>query len=147
MVTTSSMSDDATPRRELNRYFRDSPFNDWMDLTVEALEEDRAVVTVPHDEKLTNPGGTVHGGVLAAVMDVTAAAVLLHAVEDLGGMSLVTTDMNIRYLRPATEDLRATGFVERAGSSMGVARVDIESTTPDESPEKVAAGSVSYRFL
>lgn len=147
MVRTTSMSDDVTPRRELNRYFRDSLCNEWIDLIVEALEEDRAVVTVPHDEKLTNPGGTVHRGILAAVMDVTASAVLLYVVEDFGGMSLLNTDMNIRYLRPATGDLRASGFVERAGSSMGVARMNIESSTADESSEKVASGSVFYRFL
>lgn len=141
------MAEDLPTIGELNSYFQRSPFNEWMDLGVESVEPGRSVVTVPYDERLTNPGGVVHGGILASLMDVTAAATLLTERENPAEPSLATTDMSIRYLRPASGELRAVGRIERAGSSLGVAAVDVESATEEDGRKKVATGSVSYKFL
>ena len=62
----------------------------------------------------------IHGGVIAALIDLTAHA----AVAVRTGGVAPTIDLRIDYLRPASGDLVATGALLRAGRS--VARSDVE---------------------
>lgn len=141
------MAADLPQKDDVERYFRRSPFNEWLDIRVADLAPKRAVLTVPEDEKFDNPEGSVHGGIFATLVNVAAGAALLTVVEDPWKTSLVTTDVTIRYLRPASSGLRAVGRVERAGSSSGVASVDIEPRNSGSDETTVAMGSASYRFL
>lgn len=122
----------------------------WLDLRVESIEDGRAVVVVPDDEKLRNVGqggGTpIHGGVAATVIDTVSGFALRTTFDDPVEARLTTTDLNVSYLRPAHGDLRATAEVVRAGGSMGVAEVDVTAPTP-EGEDTVAVGRASYRLF
>lgn len=122
----------------------------WLGLRVESIEDGRAVVVVPDDEKLRNigeGGGTpIHGGVAATVIDTVSGFALRTTFDDPMEAQLTTTDLNVSYLRPAHGDLRATAEVVRAGGSMGVAEVDVTAPTP-EGEDTVAVGRASYRLF
>lgn len=137
---------DTTQLAEANQYIRSGPFNEWLDVTVESLDGDRAVVSLPHATKLTNPGegGMIHGGICASLVDVAAGATIMQTLDD-DDVFLATTDMNVRYLRPATADLRAVGTVERVGSTLAIATVEVSET--DSADEPVALGSVSFKII
>ena len=68
---------------------------------LEVLEETRgeAAIHLPVSPKLIQGGGMIAGGVLATLADEAMAHAVMCLLEE--GQSLVTAEMNIRYLRAA----------------------------------------------
>lgn len=121
----------------------------WLDVRVEAVREGRVVLTIPFDEKLTNVGEppTIQGGVAATLVDVAGGLALRTDIEDAGPRQAVATiSLNVNYLRRAAGDLRATGEIVRAGGSVGVADVVVESENQGETVE-VATGQPTFRLF
>jgi uncharacterized protein (TIGR00369 family) len=124
-------------------------FLSWLGFTVEEFEAGRMVATVPFDRKLTNPTDppTVQGGVASTLVDVVGGIALRPYLADPVGDSLATINLNVNYLRPAAGDLTATAEVVRAGNSVGVSTVEVESETPDGETALVAVGQGAYRLF
>ena len=131
----------------LERELRQHGLFAWLDLDIVAVEPGRAVFDLPFDEKFANlSSGTVHGGVTATVIDTASGFALRSTFEDPGAAALTTTDLNVRYVRPARDDLRVEAEVVRAGSSRGV--TECEVTTVHEGERKiVATGGTTYRLF
>lgn len=106
----------------------------------------RAVLRLPFEEEFTNvPNDSMHGGVTASLLD-TASGFALRST--LGPeTSLSTTDLNVRYVRPATADLRAEAHVVRAGRSVGVTDCEVTSVAPDGERKVIATGGTTYRLF
>lgn len=120
----------------------------WLGTRVETVERGRLTLLVPHDEKLTNPSETVHGGVAATLVDTAGGLVQRLDADDPLGTDVATVTLNVNYLRQATGDLRATAEIVRSGSSVGVSDVEVTSTTRDGGGERlVATGQPSYRIF
>ena len=133
----------------------------WLGTEVGAAERGRIELTVPFDEKLTNLASkpTIHGGVAATLIDTAGGLALRLAAEDPIGVDVATVSLNVNYLRRATGDLHATADVVRAGSTIGVSRVDVVSTVPEHGDDDVdwgveegeerlvATGQPSYRLF
>src|SRR5918999_1148134 len=82
----------------------------------ELVEDGRVVVTFQAAEHLANPFGTVHGGVLATVLDSAMGMAALTALPE--GATTTTLALEVKYLRPVATDagvLRAEGVVIHAG--------------------------------
>ncbi len=129
-------------------------FLSWLGAEVEAVEQGGMAMTIPYDEKLTNgrPGGgdrtpDVHGGVAATLVDTTGGLALRTELEEPLSGAIATITLNVNYLRPATGDLLATAEVVRAGSSIGVSEITVESETPDGDREPVAIAQGAYRIF
>jgi uncharacterized protein (TIGR00369 family) len=133
----------------------------WLGTEVGAVERGRIELAVPFDEKLTNPssgGATIHGGVAATLVDTAGGLALRLAAEDPLATGVATVTLNVNYLRRATGDLHATADVVRAGSTVGVSRVEVTSTVPSDADEfdwggepgeerLVATGQPAYRLF
>ena len=133
----------------------------WLGTEVGAIERGRIELSVPFDEKLTNPTSapTIHGGVAATLVDTAGGLALRLAAEDPLATDVATVSLDVNYLRRATGDLRAVADVIRAGSTIGVSHVDVISTVPDEADgdwewgvdegeeQLVATGQPSYRLF
>ena len=119
----------------------------WLDLEIERVEPGHATFVLPFDEKFANlTSGTVHGGVTATVIDTASGFALRSTFDEPAGVRLTTTDLNVRYVRPARGDVRVTADVVRAGDSMGV--TECEATTVHEGERTVVAtGGTSYRII
>lgn len=114
----------------------------WLDLGVEHAEEGRVVFRLPFDEKFANPGaGTVHGGITATVIDTASGFALRSTFEDPGVEALTTTDLNVRYVRPARDDLRVDAEVVRAGRTVGVTEVEVTTVHDGEASDASRASS------
>ena len=134
----------------LQAFIESHGFLSWLDLAVEELEHGRIVMSVPYDEKLINPGspvGSIHGGIAATLVDTASGVALRSTFDDPTTGSLATTDLNVTYLRPATNDLRVEAEVLRAGSSMGFTDTLVSSVAPDGQQKDVAVGRTSYRLF
>ena len=140
------MSDPA-PESELEAALAEHGLFTWLDLEIERVEPGHATFVLPFDEKFANlSSGTVHGGVTATVLDTASGFALRSTFDDPAAVRLTTTDLNVRYVRPARDDVRVTADVVRAGDSMGV--TDCEATTVHEGERTVVAtGGTSYRII
>lgn len=127
----------------------------WLGVQVESLDPGHLVMRVPYDDKLTNPaipgredeGRTVHGGVAAALMDTAGGLAVRSTLSGPLSTGVATIDLNVSYLRPATDDLVAEATLVRAGGSVGVATVTVESDPGDGEWTTVAVGRASYRLF
>ncbi|AEH36392.1 PaaI family thioesterase [Halopiger xanaduensis] len=139
------------------QYFIDEhqEFLSWIGTSVDNVGPGTMTLSVPYDEKLTNtrphaPDGRradIHGGIAATLLDTAGGLALRTEIENPFAASIATINLNVNYLRPATGDLTATANVVRAGSSVGVSEIVVESTSPDGETCEVAIGQGAYRIF
>ena len=150
------MTDEFTRSTELIQEFVDAHgYLSWLGTTVESMTHDTLVMTIPFDQKLSNttPEDTpdspsqVHGGIAATLIDTAGGVALRPHLDDPIDGGVATINLNINYLRPAGGDLTATAEVIRAGSSVGVSTVTVESEAPDGESKPVATGQGAYRLF
>ncbi len=116
-------------------------------LGIETLEAREGFVRLrlPVRDELLNGHGTVHGGVLASLVDnaVGAALSTLPAVSEDGG-SVVTTDLNISYVNPGRGGaIFAEGQILEPGKNISFGEAELR----DEDGELVAKGRATFRML
>ncbi|WP_336327215.1 PaaI family thioesterase [Halovenus sp. HT40] len=126
-------------------------FLSWLGVEVAEFEEGRAVLSMPHNQKLTNivegSRGTIHGGVTASLVDTASGFALRTTFADPTAPALTTTDLDVTYLRPARSDLTVEAEVVRAGESMGYTDVTVYGEAPSGEQKAVVKGSASYRLF
>ncbi|WP_049891500.1 PaaI family thioesterase [Natronococcus amylolyticus] len=130
-------------------------FLSWIGTSVEDVDNGTMTLSIPYDEKLTNirPNAgpdqrpDIHGGIAATLIDTVGGFAIQTQLEEPLSTGVATINLNVNYLRPATGDLEATAEVVRAGSTVGVSEVTVESTTPDGETKAVATGQGSYRIF
>ncbi len=95
-------------------------------MDVVSVDPGRAVFTLEPGEHLYNPIGSVHGGMLATVLDSALGC----AVQSMlpAGVGYTTVDLNVTYLRAATRDtgrLTCEGEVIHSGRKIATSRGQI----------------------
>ena len=121
-------------------------YQEWLGVRFEERADGTAVASIEYDEKLTNPYGVVNGGIIATLVDLASGRLLATTFDPSEEHALATVDIDVRFLAPATDDLRAEASLVRAGSSLGTTRVDVECGSDDER-ELVAIGATTYRIF
>ncbi|WP_435196177.1 PaaI family thioesterase [Natronomonas sp. EA1] len=146
-------------KEALQHYFdTQHEFLSWLGIEVETFEYGHAVMRIPYDTKLTNVPWEgldedddhrppVQGGVASTLIDVVGGVVLRPYLPDPVNDNVATINLNVNYLRQTTDDLVATADVIRAGGTVGVSQVMVESEVPDEGMVPVAAGMGAYRLF
>jgi uncharacterized protein (TIGR00369 family) len=145
---TDSEADDGEERERpaaarRDDFFEAGTFNDWVGLVVEEYGDGEAVLSVDCEAFKRNPGGVMHGGVTATLIDV-AGGIAIGSTLD-GEPMMATTNLDVDYLRPITDTAYASAEVVRVGSATAVARADVESTDPEGERKQVAIGTVTYQ--
>ena len=110
---------------------RPNGLGNFLGMETELVEPGRVVFTFEASEQFANPFGTVHGGILATVLDSAMGMAALAAAPD--GATTTTLSLEIKYLRPVATDagrLRAEGVVVHAGRR--VVTVDGRLVGPDD---------------
>lgn len=135
-------------------------FLSWLGVEIEELTYGGAVMRIPYQRKLTNvpwegladdaeerTRHPVQGGVASTLVDTVGGIALRPFLDDPVNDSIATINLNVNYLRQATDDLRAEAEVIRAGGTVGVSEVLVESETPDGETKPVAIGMGAYRMF
>ena len=148
----SKAHDIAAIEAKLRHVFEESvPFNRVLGIKVESIDPDDAKIRFDmRPDLIGNPRRQIlHGGVIAAVLDVAAGLAIHHAVarhraeEPTQGQfpSIGTIDLKIDYLRPGRGNyFIATGRVSRVGSRVAFAQMELVNDTG----EMIATGSTAY---
>lgn len=99
------------------------PYHQWLGLQVQAVGEGSIELSATwREEWVVNfEGGYTHGGILAALVDLTADWALVSRT----GKGVPTIDLRVDYHRPAKGDLRAKGTVIKFGKQFSVAEAQV----------------------
>ena len=98
-------------------------FREHVQLQVEPGDEGTGRVLLDAVDEHLNPHGTVHGGVLATMLDVAMGT----AVATAGGDSPVTVSLTVTYLEPGRPGrLEATAKVRKRGKRLLVVEGQVE---------------------
>lgn len=134
----------------LEAFIESHGFLSWLELSVESMSKGRIELSIPYDQKLVNPGSdvrSIHGGIAASLIDTASGLALRTTFENPTAGRLATTDLNVSYLRPATDDLYVEAEVLRAGGSMGFTDTSVRSVGPEGTEKEAAVGRTSYRLF
>lgn len=126
-------------RARLQEMLHIAPFHQWLGLKIQSCSEEGLELTMPWREEIVfNPVlGSAHGGVLAALIDLTGLYTLLM----LGTRTKATADLRIDYHRPAPAGpLTARRQIVKIGRQISVAEARIFG--PDD--KLLASGRGAY---
>lgn len=126
---------------DIQRQFDASPFMSFLGLRVDAVDHDKAEITVtmPMRPELERRAGTAqfHGGPIASFIDCVGD----FAVALVVGGGVPTINIRIDYLKPAVgTSITGTARVRRSGRTVTVADIDVY----DEAGVLVAVGRGTY---
>jgi len=112
-------------------------------LSYRHIEQDgRFGVEMDVTDDLRGPAGSVHGGLVAMLVDVAAASSVARAT----GRPVATASTSIQYLAAGRAGpLRAIGGLLRTSEALGV--VDVKVTDVGRDDRLLAAAHVTLRFL
>lgn len=130
----------------LNEIVFSLPFHRFCGISLVRQEPGKAVVHMPIDDNTGNVNGVLHGGVLYAMIDVTAFLALVPLFAP--GETAVSHDVHVSIMRPipkgATLELRAE--VRRRGKSIAFMQVEAWNVSLRE-PVLVGTGTVTKTFV
>lgn len=109
---------------------------------VETREGDDGAVSlgITADERHLNPSGTVHGGVIATLIDIAMARAVESQLED--GEKPATIEMKTNYLEAGEPGrIIATAQVRKRGRNVIVAEAEVHQ---DDSGEVIALAIGTY---
>ena len=97
-------------------------FREHVALQVEPEDDGSSRVLLDAGDEHLNPHGTVHGGVLATMIDVAMGT----AVATTGGESPVTVSLTVTYLEPGRPGrLEARARVRKRGKRLMVVEAEV----------------------
>ncbi len=128
-------------RRAARRDFNEFPLHKALGITLDEARPGFARITLRTSQlTLGGVGGSVHGGLLAALVDMATLEALFPMFEPTDRPS-GTADLNITYLRPALgEHITVEATVLRKGRQLAVVEVEVL----DESRRLCAKGRTIY---
>lgn len=113
-----------------------APISRLIGLEVQPASGDQAEVFLEVDERMHNPMGFVHGGVIALLADATMGIAFGRTLHDQHGFA--TIEMKTNFLRPVKKSrLQATARVVSRGLRIGF----VEATIVDRRHKLIATAS------
>jgi uncharacterized protein (TIGR00369 family) len=116
-----------------------SPYLKLLGVIIDEAEYPRSRLLLGWKDNLVNPMGTLHGGVIASLVDAAMGCALLSSEEVKG---IATTELKVNYFRAVTSGIvKVEGeVIHRQGSvAFGQAFLYCEK-------ELIAVGSATYRL-
>ncbi len=108
-----------------------------------ALERERVVMFLPYDAANITVGTTVHGGVIATLIDIVGAAGSASGADSAKIKGGATSSLVVNYLNAANGvDLEAEGRVIKRGRDTTVTEIAVR----DPKGTLVATGTVTSRL-
>ena len=103
----------------IGKVITDSPseISNWLQMTPIIAEKGKIVVTIPVRSNMTNMMKTIHGGMVATILDDLCGTACLISADDF---FYATINLHVDYLNPANvgDVLTATAEVIRQGKTI-----------------------------
>ena len=105
------------------------PFNALCRFAVTRWDVDGVCMEVDQRDDLSNGVGSVHGGVIATLVDTVANAAAIPLDDFAPGSRVATISMTVNYLAPARGHLTASAACARRRGSVRSVTVDVRDDT------------------
>ena len=122
---------------------KDGGFRELVGTELMEAEEGHAVVELRAEDKHLNPGGTVHGGAVSTLIDISMA----EALNSMTGEDErpVTIEIKVNYLEPGEPGtLVCSAKVRKSGKRITIVEAEV---TQRESEEVVALATATYTLV
>jgi len=114
-------------------------FTELVGTELSSAEEGRATVNLKAEERHLNPSGTVHGGVISTLIDVSMAEALNTMTEE--DEQPFTIQITVNYMRPGKPGtLTSTAEVRKGGERITI----VEAEVAQEEDEVIALATGTY---
>ena len=146
MASEKTLTEEQQQRRRLavRDLMPSTPYIASLGLQFEKYEPDEVSSRVPFKEELTNDGTFYHGGVIAAAIDTTGAAVAWSNHDFEKGSRASTVSMTVQYVGTCKKsDLVCHARTVRRGKEL----IFTEITATDADGEVVAHALQTYRIV
>jgi uncharacterized protein (TIGR00369 family) len=125
-------------------WLENSAFVAHLGIGIEALEPDRAVLSLPFTDSLPTLGDVVHGGAISSLIDTAAAAATWSGAEVPDRPRASTVGITVDFLAPARgQGVTADARVVRRGGS-GLCFCEVKAIADDGT--QVALALVTYQL-
>ena len=115
-------------------------FTELVGTEVSSVEEGRAAVSLRAEERHLNPSGTVHGGVISTLIDVSMAEALNTMTEE--GEQPFTIQLTVNYMKPGKSGmLTSSAEVRKGGERVTIVEAEV---VQDDDDEVVALATGTY---
>ena len=128
--------------RFVNEKVQDIPFLKTLGVSVRDIAEKHAEMTVTIDDRHLNYMGTVHGGLISALVDTVC---FFPKPLIPSGLKLTTVDLNVSYVRPALKGDTLVARSELLHLGRRTARLSVKVTDQDHG--LVAYGTATLMVL
>jgi uncharacterized protein (TIGR00369 family) len=130
-------------RRAMPDLFIATPFLSTLGLVLEHYEPDDVVLRLPFRYDLSNDGHTYHGGVVATMLDTTAALAAWSNHDFDRGVRAATVSLSVQYLAGSDRsDMLCRGVTVRRAREL----IFTEATASDDAGRVLARALQTYRI-
>lgn len=120
-----------------------SPYATLLSAEIDEVQDEFVRIRIPFREDISNPGGALHGGVMASAIGFAATAASLNGTETASHQESSLLDLTVHYLAAAIQqDIFATATVLRRGKELTYCRVDVGT----DSGKAIATGLAAHRL-
>jgi uncharacterized protein (TIGR00369 family) len=106
-------------------------FTELVGAEVVSTEEGRAVITIQAEQRHLNPSGTVHGGLISTLIDVSMAEALNTITEE--DEQPFTIQITVNYMKPGkVGTLTSTAQVRKGGERITIVEAEVVQEEDDE---------------
>jgi uncharacterized protein (TIGR00369 family) len=106
-------------------------FTDLVGTEVVSAEEGRALITIQAEQRHLNLSGTVHGGLISTLIDVSMAEALNTITEE--DEQPFTIQITVNYMKPGkVGTLTSTAQVRKGGERITIVEAEVVQEEDDE---------------
>jgi uncharacterized protein (TIGR00369 family) len=115
-------------------------FTQLVGIALSSAEEGRAEVSLRAEERHLNPSGTVHGGVISTLIDVSMAEALNTVAEE--DEQPFTIQITVNYMKPGKPGaLTSTAEVRKGGERITIVEAEV---VQEDDGEVIALATGTY---
>ena len=123
---------------------KEQGFRELVGAELSEAGDGRAVVRLRAGDRHLNPGGTVHGGVISTLVDISMAEAMNTTVAEEDERP-VTVEMKVNYMAPGKPGAIASNArVRKGGKRMTVVEAEV---VQEEDDEVVALATGTYTIV
>lgn len=129
------------------------PMNRTLGIKLEKMEDAETIMTMKDRRKITNYGGTVHGGAIMALAETVHGGAVLNKIGAFENL-MVTKNCNIKFLKKAKGTLKVCfrlsdeeeAYIKHGLQETGNCEVELKSSVTDTQGDTVAELTALYHI-
>lgn len=129
------------------------PMNRTLGIKLTTMEDGLTVMIMKGKRKITNYGGTIHGGAIMALAETVHGGAVLDKIGAFDHL-MVTKNCNLTFLKKATGDLKVSfkltddqeAYIKSHLTGNGKCEIELTSTVTDTRGDTVAELKARYHI-